>query len=137
MLLVAQILGENWHLQLLNVFFFAFHLILILFNITAWAFRKWRKWHLIAVGITAFSWTALGWFYGWGYCFLTDWHFDIRRELGLTVDSSSYIQFLINRVGINVWSAQVTDLITAVCFGVVLFLSIYLNIRDYRKSGSC
>ena len=134
--LLAQILSENWLLQVLNVFFFAFHLLLILFSLTAWAFRKWRKWHLISVGITAFSWLALGWFYGWGYCFLTDWHFSIRRELGLTIDSSSYIQFLINRLGIDLWSAQITDVITAVAFGAVAIASIYLNLRDYRKSNA-
>lgn len=133
---IIQITLSTWQLEFLNVFFFVFHLALIFFNLTAWAFRKLRKWHLIAVGITAFSWIALGWFYGWGYCFLTDWHFDVRRELGLTVDSSSYIQFLINRLGIDLWSAEVTDILTAVGFGVVLFVSIFFNIRDYKRSHS-
>lgn len=131
---LTQISSDTWLLEFLNIFFFVLHLALILFNLAAWAFRTTRKWHLVAVGITAFSWIALGWLYGWGYCFLTDWHFAVRRELGLIVDSNSYIHFLINRLGIDLWRAQVTDIITAVCFAIVLIASVYLNIRDRRNT---
>ena len=54
--------------QFLNIFFFVFHSVFTLFNITGWAFRKTRKWHLITMLLTAASWFILGIWYGWGYC---------------------------------------------------------------------
>src|SRR5688572_4300525 len=81
--------------QILNVFFFLFHIALILFNLFGWIFRPLRKWNLITLGITAFSWIILGIFFGFGYCFLTDWHWQIREKLGYTHPYSSYIHFLV------------------------------------------
>ncbi len=81
--------------------------------------------------LVAFSWFGLGLIYGMGYCFITDWHFEVRRELGLVVDSQSYIHFLLKRIHLDFWSAQTTNLITAISFAVLLILSIALNGRDY------
>lgn len=120
---------EIFLLHFLNVFFFVFHFALIVFNLVGWAFQKTRKWHLASLMITAFSWFVLGIFYGWGYCFLTDWHYDIRYNLGLIVDASSYIHFLLKRLSLDFWSAQVTDIMTGVIFGSSLVLSLFFNFR--------
>ncbi len=82
-------------LQILNAFFFAFHTALMLFNLLGWLFPRTRKLHLLCLGLTAFSWFVLGWWYGWGYCFCTDWHWQVRAALGLPNPSASYVHFLI------------------------------------------
>lgn len=123
-------------LHFLNAFFFVFHIALVVFNLVGWAFRKTRKWHLASLTITAFSWFVLGIFYGWGYCFLTDWHYEVRDSLGLIVDASSYIHFLLMRLNIDCWSSETTDVLTAVLFGCAVVLSVYFNFRDKHKQKS-
>jgi hypothetical protein len=84
--------------KIADIFFFGFHISLILFNLFGWLFKSLRKWNLITLGLTAFSWIVLGAFYGFGYCFLTDWHWQIRDELGYPNPYNSYIHFLIDSI---------------------------------------
>jgi len=121
-------------LTFLNIFFFVFHTAFTLFNITGWIFRKTRKWHLLTLVLTAFSWFVLGIWYGWGYCFCTDWHWEVRRKLGYHDESNSYIHFLILKItGINL-PVELVDNVTLIVFIASAVLSIVLNIRDWRKS---
>jgi uncharacterized protein DUF2784 len=121
-------------LTFLNIFFFVFHTAFTLFNITGWIFRKTRKWHLLTLVLTAFSWFVLGIWYGWGYCFCTDWHWEVRKKLGYHDESNSYIHFLILKItGINLPVALV-DSVTLIVFMVSAVISIVLNIRDRIKS---
>jgi len=120
-------------LSFLNIFFFAFHTAFTLFNLVGWIFRKTRKWHLLTLALTAFSWFILGIWYGWGYCVCTDWHWDVRRKLGYHDESQSYIHFLILKLtGINLPVALVEN-VTLIVFIASAVLSIALNIRDWRK----
>ena len=51
-----------WY-QFLNIFFFVFHTAITLFNITGWLFHPTRKWNIVTLLLTAFSWFFLGiWF---------------------------------------------------------------------------
>ncbi len=119
-----------------DIFFFAFHIGLILFNLLAWIFRRTRKLNLITLCLTALSWFGLGIFYGWGYCFLTDWHWQIREKLGYAVTSNSYIHFLIQKIlGVNLME-NIVDALTLILFLTALLISIFVNIRDYRKTVS-
>ena len=77
-------------LKILNLFFFGFHTVLILFNIFGWLIPRWRLANLITLSLTAFSWFVLGIWYGWGYCFCTDWHWQIREMLGLPDDATPH-----------------------------------------------
>jgi len=121
-----------WWYKSLNVFFFCFHSALIFFNTFGWIFRRTRKWNLVTLLLTAFSWFVLGIWYGWGYCFCTDWHWEIRKQLGYHDESNSYIQFLAQKLtGVN-FSAELVDIVTAVVFFTSLALSIWLNLRDWR-----
>lgn len=86
----------------LNYFFLIFHSLLILLNVFGWMFKKTRRLNLISVSLTAFSWFILGIFYGFGYCFCTDWHWQVRGALGYKDSSISYIHFLLLEItGIN------------------------------------
>jgi Protein of Unknown function (DUF2784) len=117
----------------LNVFFFVFHIILILFNLFGWTFKKLRKWNLLTLGLTAASWFLLGAFYGFGYCFLTDWHWQVRANLGYSTDSNSYIHFLLTSIVPIRISENVVNVLTVILFFAALVASIIVNAASFRK----
>lgn len=118
-------------LQTLDIFFLVFHTVFTLFNLTGWAFRKTRLLHLVTIGATSFSWFVLGIFYGWGYCFCTDWHWQVRQALGKPPQSYSYIHFLILELtGINLPQGLVDNAVLG-AFLLCAVLSVMLNARDY------
>lgn len=113
----------------LNIFFFVFHTVFTLFNIVGWTLPKTRKLHLITLSITAISWFVLGIWYGLGYCFCTDWHFQIREKMGYIDSSNSYIHFLILQLtGLNL-NPKLVDNATLIVFLISFGLSIWVNIR--------
>ena len=113
----------------LNIFFFVFHTVFTLFNVVGWTLPKTRKLHLITLSITAISWFVLGIWYGLGYCFCTDWHFQIREKMGYIDSSNSYIHFLILQLtGLNL-NPKLVDNATLVVFLISFGLSIWVNIR--------
>ncbi len=116
-------------MKFLDLFFTAFHSLLILFILTGWIWKKTRRLNLICIGLTAASWGILGLFYGFGYCPLTDWHFNILRRLGHSGLPSSYISFLITRL--TGWKIDqgVVDSITLWGLVISLIISLYLNFR--------
>jgi hypothetical protein len=117
----------------LNIFFFVFHTCIILFIVLGWMWKKTRLVNLIIIVFTAFSWFFLGIWYGFGYCPCTDWHWQVRMKLGLYDSSTSYLEFLVEKItGLDV-SRGLVD-IFAVAFLVGAFcLSIVLNVRDIKK----
>ena len=119
--------------KITNTFFFVFHIALIVFNLFGWIPKRSRKWNLASLSLTAFSWLVLGIFYGFGYCFLTDWHWQIREKLGYSTDSNSYIHFLITKLlGVSI-GENIVDISTAVFFFAAFALSVYVNARDKRN----
>jgi hypothetical protein len=121
--------------QILDWFFMVFHSAIIFFNLFGWILRKTRKWNLALLGTTAFSWFLLGIFHGIGYCFLTDWHWDILRKLGQYPYENSYIQYLMRRVFQLEISAKLADTATGVLFFLALFVSLFFNIRDWKHKS--
>lgn len=119
--------------QVLNYFFFVFHTVLMVFNTFGWIWVKTRKWNLFTLLLTAFSWFILGIWYGWGYCFCTDWHWIVRERLGYHDMTESYVRFLVLKLtGVNLPAKEV-NIATAVIFFASLAMSIFLNIRGYKK----
>ncbi len=117
----------------LNIFFFVFHSLLILFVLFGWAWKKTRLANLIVIGLVAFSWFILGIWYGYGYCPSTDWHWQARARLGYADMPSSYTKFLIDSfTGWNV-SQRVVDVFTLVLLVSSLGMSILTNLRDRRR----
>lgn len=119
-------------LQFLNSFFFVFHTVFTLFNITGWAFRKTRRLNLVTLLLTAFSWFVLGIWYGWGYCFCTDWHWQVREKLGYHDQRQSYIQFLVYKLTGKLFNEELVNYTTLIVFLLSLALSILLNVRDSK-----
>lgn len=121
-----------WY-QFLNIFFFVFHTLFTLFNITGWLFRATRKWNLVTLLLTAFSWFVLGIWYGWGYCFCTDWHWEVRERLGYHDQQNSYIHFLLLQLtGIN-FNETLVNNVTLIVFIISVIMSIWLNLRDRKR----
>jgi hypothetical protein len=105
----------------------------MLFNCFGWAWKKTRRWNLYSLLITAGSWFILGIWYGVGYCPCTDWHWQVREHLGIYDQSNSYVHFLLLKLtGINFNTVLVEKATLAVLIAS-FFISVLLNIRDYRK----
>lgn len=95
-------------------------------------FKKTRKWNLVTLLLTALSWFVLGIWYGWGYCVCTDWHWEVREELGYHDQQRSYIHFLLLKLtGID-FNEKMVENVTLAGFLIALVLSIWLNIRDIK-----
>lgn len=120
-------------LRVLDIGFFVFHSAVILINVTGWIWARTRRVHLAVLGVTAFSWFALGPLLGFplGYCFCTDWHWQVRRQLGYN-DSGGYIQLLFQMAGLSI-GAQTAAIIAYGVFGSALLGAIVVNVRTRRK----
>jgi hypothetical protein len=119
--------------RFLDKFFFVFHSLLILFNLSGWMWKKTRRLNLVLLLLTGFSWTILGIWYGFGFCPSTEGHWQVRMKLGLPDMPNSYIKFLIDKItGWNV-NASFVDILTLVLFLVALTASLWTNINDWRN----
>lgn len=117
-------------LLFLDIFFVVFHSALVVFNITGWIWRRTRRLHLVTMGLTCLSWVGLGFFYGFGYCPSTDWHWQVKRALGETDLPTSYVKYYLDRLTGLDWSSSFVDNGVAAVGIVALIISIVLNLRD-------
>jgi len=112
-----------------DIFFLVFHTSLIIFILFGWIWKKTRFWNLLVILLTAGSWTILGIFYGFGYCPLTDWHFNVLIKLGHSDLPTSYIKYLVDRItGLN-FTQHVIDQVTLWGLIAALLISLYLNLK--------
>ncbi len=109
-----------WHL--IDGLLTALHLAVILVNLTFWLIPRLRPVHFIVVNLTAFSWIVLGYFYGWGYCFLTDWHWKVKAYLGERPHQTSFIHYFLDQIGFR-YNPGLVDQATAVIFIVVWIIA--------------
>ena len=122
-------------MRFLDVFFTAFHTCLVFFNLFGWIWKKTRRINLICLLLTAASWVILGIFYGFGYCPLTDWHFNILIKLGYTDLPNSYLSFLFKRLTGLPIDQSLVDAITLWGLVLALLISLYLNLRPWFKAA--
>ena len=97
---------------LLDIFFTVFHIVLMVFNLLGWIWKKTRRAHLVTLALTAGSWVLLGIWYGPGYCPLTDWHWDVKRELGETGLPQSFVKYLLDKMFSADIPARLVDRLT-------------------------
>ena len=117
----------------LDKFFFVFHSALIILILFGWIWRKTRLANLIVVLFTAFSWTVLGIWYGFGYCPFTDWHWQVRMRLGHSNMPSSYTKFLVDSLtGLDV-SERLVDTLAVLLLAAALVASVLTNVKDWRR----
>ncbi len=110
-------------LQVYDYAFTIFHTVFILFVLFGWVHPKTRKAHQISLLFTLVAWLALGLYLGLiGYCPLTDWQWDIKRELGVRNLPSSFTEYILETLtGFDFKKAYV-DIATALglIFGIVM-----------------
>jgi len=132
--MACSFLPLNAMLTFLDVLLTVFHITLTLFNLTGWIWKKTRKLHGVVLTATVASWFLLGIWYGWGYCPLTDWQWDIKERLGETNLPNSFIKYQADKLtGADIPSSLV-DNITLGCLVGVILASLYVNIRGRKKS---
>jgi len=121
-----------WIYAVLDKFFFIFHTVLIVFNLFGWVWAKTRRANLVVLLLTAGSWFLLGIWYGFGYCPSTDWHWQVRMELGHHDMPPSYLTFLIRSLtGFEV-SKTLVDIFAVIFLFLALTASIWSNLHDRR-----
>jgi hypothetical protein len=106
--------------------------VLILFNLFGWVDSRLRRLNLIALLATFGSWILLGFWKGWGYCFLTDWHYRVLRLLGESEMPSSYIAFLIEKI--TAWQPdnELVNWFTVVLAVFALVCSLWVNLKNKK-----
>lgn len=119
--------------QAQNVMFFVFHTTWIAFTCLGWMWRRTRRYQLTMVSLTAGSWFGLGFWYGWGYCPCTEWHWQVRSRLGF-VDPPSYIQLMIREVTGIALGAPAADALALVSLAAAAALGVTLSVRDRKRS---
>lgn len=118
---------------LYDLLFVVFHTTLIVFNVFGWAWRRTRRAHLVTISATLLSWFGLGIAYGWGYCPLTDWHWQVKRALGETGLPASWVKYYLDQVTGVAWNAGLVDGLVVGTALAALVLSVVLNMRDRRR----
>lgn len=117
----------------LNKFFFIFHSSLIVFILAGWLWKKSRFANLMVICLTIFSWFFLGFWYGFGYCPCTDWHWQVRQQLGYYDMPDSYLVFLIQTFTGKEVDKTIVDIFAVIFLFAALAASIYTNFRDRRQ----
>jgi len=89
---------HRYTLLTLNFVLHGFHQILIVFSLVGWIFCETRVLNLIVLMLILFSWYGLGPILrkgnAWGYCFITDIQWLVRKKLGLDSRSGGYVKYL-------------------------------------------
>ena len=120
-----------WHL--LDILFVAFHSALILFNLLGWMHPRTRRLNLVALVLTGLSWTLLGLFYGFGYCPLTDWHWQVLGRRGKATGQASCGRYLLERMLGRRVGAGTDDSLTLALYLAAMACSLYANFAWSRR----
>ena len=118
----------------LDYLFVVFHGSLIVFILTGWIWSKTRRFHLLVMTLTFSSWVGLGFFYGFGYCPSTDWHWRVKEALGETDLPDTYVKYYLDRVTGLDWPPVLVHALILVFAVTALGVSVALNWRDWRRS---
>lgn len=105
------------------------HLSVIFFNLLGWIFERTKRLHLMLVCLTLGSWVGLGFKFGLGYCFLTDWHWQILEARGVSNLPNSYVKYIIDLATGLDSSPLIVDIATGASFAFVSIVAFYRN-RD-------
>ncbi|TMI61637.1 MAG: DUF2784 domain-containing protein [Bacteroidetes bacterium] len=122
-------------LKLLDIFYTCLHLLIISFNLFGWIWPQTRKLHLIVVTTTLLCWFGLGIWYGWGYCPVTDWQWDVKEKLGETNLPNSFVKYFADKVTGRDFPPPLVDRVTLISFIVAIIITIYVNFirKSFKK----
>jgi hypothetical protein len=115
------------NLTVLDYFYTLIHLLIIGFNLFAWAFPATRRLHLYGVAVTLGCWLILGIWYGIGYCPVTDWQWQVKEQLGEQNLPNSFVKYYADKISGTSVNASIIDAVTAGSFLLSIMISVYLN----------
>lgn len=121
-------------LEFLNIALFIAHNALIMMNMFGWAFRRTQVIHLCTLLATLFSWFVMGAWRGFGYCLCTDWHFQIRNQMGIHEGETSYTQLLLNQIPTVTVTRQFADQLTLSIMVLILIATSVVWTKRFRRS---
>lgn len=111
------------------------HLAIIAFCIGGWLPVELRPLHLALIILIALSWFGLGSCYGFGFCWLTDMHWRVKRRLGEISLPNSYIKYILDRLGGRTFEARSIDRGAQLVFFIAAGISLYLNLLALWAPG--
>ena len=122
-------------LEALDVIFHILHFSIILINLTFWMSFRTLKIAQATVSLTLVSWLGFGFFYGFGYCFLTDWQWQVKEKLGQTNLPASYIKYVLDLItGMNL-NPELVDRMALVGLSFSVLGCLIQTIRKIRKEN--
>lgn len=118
------------------------HFFVIIIILFGWTFRSTRLWSRWVVYLTVFFWVAVGLAIGDpGYCPLTEWMWDIKRELGEKDLPHSFITYALRQYGftpiewkVELFSWVVLMAIFALCL-LMQFIERFERLREEAAKG--
>ncbi|WP_225872493.1 DUF2784 family protein [Pedobacter polaris] len=120
--------------MVLDILLTILHLIIIGFNLFGWLFKATKKLHFWFAMVTLGCWTILGVWFGFGYCPITDWQWNIKTQLGEQNLPGSFIKYFADKLtGSNI-NADLIDVLTLIFFLVAIACSIKVNFFNKIKS---
>ncbi len=114
-------------LRFLDILFTFLHLAIIVFNLTGWMWKKTRKAHLVVLGLTVGSWFVLGIWYGWGYCPLTDWQWNVKTQIGERGLPASFVKYFADKISGRNINSSLVDTVTLGCLVFAVCAAAYVN----------
>ena len=121
-------------LKILDIFLELVHILVILFSLIGWIFPRSRKLHRYHLATILISWLGLGYFYGFGYCFLTEWHWQVKSNLGVLNLPPSYITYLLEKINLNIFSEITVEFVTAFTLLLSILANLYLSYKERKSS---
>lgn len=121
--------------EIYDVFFHVIHLTVIIINTTFWMSFRTLRLAQITLSLTLISWIGFGFKYGFGYCFLTDWHWQLKESMGDRNLPMSYIKLVLDRTFGGDWNPEAVDKGTTVVIFVALLGCIVQTIRSIKRRG--
>ncbi len=113
-------------LHILDSLLFVFHNLVIFVNLFGWMIPYLVKTQRILISLTAFSWFVIGFFYGFGYCIVTDIHYQVLYRLGKTDLPNSYIKYLLDKILGTDLNALYVDIGTGIGFAIAVIGAVWV-----------
>ena len=114
-------------LRLADILFTLLHLAIIAFNLFGWIWKRTRKAHIVLVLLTIGSWVILGFWFGFGYCPITDWQWDVKERLGERNLPPNFVEYFVEKISGRNYSSAFIDTMIGVSFGLAVLLAVLVN----------
>ena len=116
---------------MMNIFFHLVHLAIIFFFLFGWLLSQTVLAHFILSILILLSWYGLGFFFGFGYCLVTDIQWKTKKRMGQEPYTEYYIKYMLDKMtGLDLNPNTVNAITTYTFFIILLFsTALILNRR--------